>query len=229
MNPSFEELKKDGTLVYASGDVSVFGIQGSAWFNVDEWTAFIYIQEGSATINGDWIIRAKQYACLNSGYIKTGSDCVGFLVRVAVYKGLTMVGGPLESVGRLQYIDGCTDTMIIPPPKLGAPNLNHLHFPQEITQSQHTHPSVRVGMVAKGRGQCATPFGVVEMYEGMLFVIKPADGTMSEGLDGEQHPVGAHGFITTSEQMDVVAFHPDSSFGPTDEDHQMLNQTDVLP
>lgn len=229
MNPSFEELNKDGKLAYTSGNVDVFGIQGAAWFEVEGWTAFLYVQQGSALVNGDWVVRAKQYACINSGFIRAGSDCVGFLVRVGGYLGLEMVGGPLEATGRLQYIDGCTDTMIIPPPKLGEPNLNHLHFPPGISQSQHTHPSLRIGMVAKGRGQCATPFGTVEMYEGMLFVIKPADGTTAEGQDGQQHPVGAHGFITTSDHMDVVAFHPDSSFGPTDEDHQMLNQTDVLP
>ena len=57
------------------------------------------------------------------------------------------VGGPIEEdgnghlTGMLAYIDGCSDSILIHPPILGAPCLNHLHFPSGIKQTQHTHPS----------------------------------------------------------------------------------------
>jgi mannose-6-phosphate isomerase-like protein (cupin superfamily) len=71
---------------------------------------------------------------------------------------------------------------------------------------------MRVGMVTKGRGECVTPHGTYELRPGMAFII---------------HEDGEHKFRTSSECMDVVAFHPNSDFGPTDEEHPMLNMTFV--
>jgi len=34
-----------------------------------------------------------------------------------------------------------------------------------------------------------------------------------------------HSFFTFDESMDVLAWHPDSDFGPTDENHPMKNRT----
>ena len=34
-----------------------------------------------------------------------------------------------------------------------------------------------------------------------------------------------HSFRTTSDIMDIIAFHPDSDTGPTDENHPMINRT----
>ena len=39
-------------------------------------------------------------------------------------------------------------------------------------------------------------------------------------------PTGAmHSFHTGSECMDIIAFHPDSNYGPKPEDHPMINKT----
>jgi hypothetical protein len=139
-----------------------------------------------------------------------------------------MIGGPIEAEGRLKYIDGCTDSLLIPPVKMGDPCLNHLHFPSKIKQTPHTHPSHRIGIVAKGNGKCITPFGDLPLTEGMIFVIKEWDGTSYDtGLDGEMYPTGTHCFQTFDESMDVIAFHPDSDFGATDIDHPMINRTIV--
>lgn len=139
-----------------------------------------------------------------------------------------MIGGPIESEGRLKYIDGCTDSLLIPPVKMGDPCLNHLHFPSKIEQTPHTHPSHRIGIVAKGNGKCITPFGDLPLVEGMIFVIKEWDGkSYDTGLDGETYPTGTHCFQTFEESMDVIAFHPDSDFGATDIDHPMINRTIV--
>ena len=136
------------------------------------------------------------------------------------------IGGYIENEGRLKYIDGCTDSLLIPPVKLGDPCLNHLHFPSGIDQTQHTHPSHRIGIVARGNGECITPFGNLPLTQGMIFVIKEWDGqSYEEGLDGKLHPIGEHAFKTFDENMDVIAFHPDSDFGATDIEHPMINRT----
>ena len=126
------------------------------------------------------------------------------------FRAIPMVGGPIEARGRLRYIDGCSDSLLVSPPVAGNPCLNHLHFPPEITQTQHVHPSMRVGMIARGGGCCLTPRGVLSLHRGLIFVI-PARTI--------------HGFQTFTEPMDVIAYHPDSDHGPRDEDHPMINRT----
>ena len=61
-----------------------------------------------------------------------------------------MLGGPIERAGRLRYIDGCTDSLLIPPWRMGEACLNHLHIPAGTKQTMHTHPSDRIGVVFKG-------------------------------------------------------------------------------
>jgi hypothetical protein len=42
------------------------------------------------------------------------------------------------------------------------------------------------------------------------------------------HPEGKHKFRTGPDSpMRVLAYHPDSDFGPTDQDHPMINRTMV--
>lgn len=136
--------------------------------------------------------------------------------------------GEIEDEGRLNYIDGCTDSLLLNPVKMGDPCLNHLHFPPGIDQTQHTHPSHRIGIVASGYGECITPFGNLSLEPETIFVIKEWDGnTYAPGKDGQEYPIGQHAFRTYDKGMDVIAFHPDSDFGPTDDDHPMINRTIV--
>ena len=130
-------------------------------------------------------------------------------------RGTFMVGGPAEDLGRLRYIDGCTDSLLIPPTMKGDACLNLLHFPAGVDQTEHTHPSDRIGIIASGRGRCAFRDeegpGVVELEPGMIFVIKAG---------------GHHKFATPhGSPMRVIAYHPDSDYGPTHQDHPMLNRT----
>lgn len=131
------------------------------------------------------------------------------------YRGLLAIGGRVEPWGRLRYIDGCTDTCLVPPPRQGDPCLNALYFPPDTKQTLHVHPSLRAGVVIAGEGVCKTPSGDHSLYPGRVFFLPPETW---------------HAFHTgtgSGEQaaLTVLAFHPDSDFGPSDDDHPMLNRT----
>jgi hypothetical protein len=143
-------------------------------------------------------------------FLDSGS---GIIFNTRQYKPQQMFGGPVEGWGRLRYIDGCTDSLLIPPVKFGDPCLNALYFPSGINQTQHTHPSLRAGLVIRGRGECVTPSARTRLVPGVCFIIE------TDGL---------HYFRTPdNEQMTVIAFHPDSDMGPKDDDHPMVNRTIV--
>lgn len=134
----------------------------------------------------------------------------GIVVTRTDYDGFFQIGGPVEETGRLKYIDGCTDSLLIPPVKLGDPCLNLLCFPPGIDQTMHTHPSARAGLIYSGEGECITPEGVIPLTPGMIFNIPPE---------------GKHKFRTRYQPMRVIAFHPNSDYGPTDECHPMKSMT----
>lgn len=209
----------------------------------DNCSYYVYIYEGTAGLYINNVIRAAitkgQYFSV-SGYfnLQIIDECYkAVIIEVLHEKGIypntnfsavTTIGGPIEKTGRLKYIDGCTDSVLINPVKMGDPCLNHLHFPSNITQTPHTHPSHRIGIVAKGEGECITPFGNLPLIEGMIFVIKAWDGkSYDKGLDGNSYEVGNHCFYTYESSMDVIAFHPDSDFGAQDINHPMINRTIV--
>src|SRR5205814_4780081 len=124
----------------------------------------------------------------------------GLVVTRLGYRGFFHVGGPVEETGRLRYIDGCTDSLLIPPVLLGDPCLNLLHIPPGTRQTAHTHPSIRVGLIARGCGECVTPGGRFPLRPGLAFVI--AAGAL-------------HSVHTGREPLLVTAYHPDSDLGPT--------------
>lgn len=137
---------------------------------------------------------------------------MGVLIERVGFRGMFQLGGPIEDRGRLAYIDGCNDTLLIGPLVKGDPCLNHLHFPAGIRQTSHTHPTVRIGIVAKGRGICVTPEETYDLTPGLCWCL----------------PVGGeHCFFTDAETMDIIAWHPDSDTGPWRDDHPMVNRTYV--
>ncbi|MCJ9750397.1 AraC family ligand binding domain-containing protein [Neorhizobium sp. BETTINA12A] len=142
----------------------------------------------------------------------TGSGTGYGVLRIG-YIGLASVGGPVEERGRLKYIDGCSDTLLISPPLRGDPCFNFLHFPTGIDQTKHTHPSIRAGLIHKGSGVCHTAEGTETLSPGKMFIL---------------YPDAIHAFSTDGTQgMSLTVFHPDSDFGPTHDEHPMLNRTIV--
>jgi quercetin dioxygenase-like cupin family protein len=134
----------------------------------------------------------------------------GFLCSRKAYRGLPIWGGPIETFGRLKYIDGCSDTLLLAPPIKGDPCLNYLYIPPGVSQTPHTHPSVRVGCILDGAGICQLASKTIDLVSGDVFVL-PTDEL--------------HGFHTQGQHLRVVVYHPDSDFGPTDEAHPMINRT----
>ncbi len=203
---------------------------------------YIYLYSGVSNLEqsgrAPQILNEGMFASVHGDFVlKCGDNSKAIVIETINEKGeykkdnfsaYYMLGGPIEETGRLKYIDGCTDSLLLNPVKMGNPCLNHLHFPHSIDQTLHTHPTHRIGIVARGHGECITPFGNLPLYKEMIFVIKEWDGkTMRKGLDGKDYPVGLHAFRTFDETMDVIAFHPDSDFGSTDEVHPMINRTIV--
>lgn len=217
------------------------GSEGSAFIGKKDCTYHVYIYSGELLFKND---KTPVMTLQNEFYLSVHGEfsLLGIGQAVIIESHVKKEGcfyaknnytamlhiGKAEEKGRLKYIDGCTDSLLIPPVKLGDACLNHLHFPKNIDQTAHTHPSHRIGVVAKGNGMCKTPFGNMELTQGMIFVIKAWDGfSYSTGLDGKEHPNGEHSFETYENNMDVIAFHPDSDFGATDEMHPMINRTIV--
>tara|TARA_R110000744_G_scaffold72668_6_gene145759 strand:+ start:160 stop:948 length:789 start_codon:yes stop_codon:yes gene_type:complete len=191
-------------------------------------TYYGYVFKGDSKlslINNTYNLKTGMYfSCTEKFTISGGS---GILIKRIGEKSMFMIGGPIEREGRLNYIDGCTDSLLVPPTLLGNACLNHLHFPSGINQTMHTHPSMRVGIVARGSGNCITPFGNKKLYTGQVFVIHQETGKKTIGIDGKNYLNGSHCFQTFDKEMDVIAYHPDSDFGPEHEEHPMINMTIV--
>ena len=156
-------------------------------------------------------LQSGQFASITGAFTLTGGT--GIIIKMKQCRPMFMMGGPIEERGRLKYIDGCTDSLLLSPTKCGNPCFNALYFPPSINQTTHTHPSLRVGLVVSGQGECITPEKVIPLEAGLAFVIETD---------------GVHSFRTFDDSgMVVVAYHPDSDFGPRDEDHPMINRTIV--
>jgi quercetin dioxygenase-like cupin family protein len=178
-----------------------------------EGTTYIAVAGGMVIANDVALSPAMFAAVVGQDMVAANSSARALAVQAKHYTGMRMIGGPVERTGRLRYIDGCTDTGLIGPIRQGDPCLNHLHFPPMIVQTLHTHPSIRIGLVVRGRGLCRSPSGNFPLETGSCFVI-PTDAV--------------HGFSTKADTMDIIAFHPDSLVGPTDELHQMLEATQPI-
>jgi hypothetical protein len=93
------------------------------------------------------------------GGFKLSGDGQASVIGREGYRGMFNVGGPVEKSGRLCYIDNCSVSQLIPPARLGDPTFQLLVFPPGVEQTEHIHPTIRLGMVVWGHGQCRLPDG----------------------------------------------------------------------
>lgn len=185
-----------------------------AYVRGDSTAHVLVISENQAFIvsAGFWFSTPGGFI-LESGF----GDADVVIFQKSDYRG-TLSQGMVEDDGRLNYIDGCKDSILYAPIKKGLPCFNALYMPSNIHQTMHTHPSTRAGLIIKsGKGIfCETPTGVYHLKEGDVFFL-PAD---------VEHKFRTDQADDDSELM-LVAYHPDSDFGPEDENHPMINRTIV--
>lgn len=142
----------------------------------------------------------------------TAQDKLFIIVRLGYMVPSTI--GWVEKQGRLSYIDGCSDSLLVFPARLGDASLNLLYFPPGINQTFHRHPSIRLGCVIDGSGFSDN---------GELNNVKTVE--LSTGVGFCLPEQERHRFKTNNSSMTVVAFHPDGDWGPSDHNHTMLNRT----
>jgi quercetin dioxygenase-like cupin family protein len=182
----------------------------------DSGTLFGFVESGILFIKTQkisWPVSTGQWFCIPEKKVDLtiAKNSRVFITQRKDYNGLQSMGGPIESEGRLKYIDGCTDSLLVSPPLLGDPCLNLLHFPPEINQTMHTHPSSRTGIVASGEGFCVTENSEFNLKPGMIFYLPKNT---------------KHNFKTeVDKNLNVISYHPDSDWGPTHELHPMINRT----
>jgi len=190
-----------------SGEIKGFNPQGTAYVMLNNAT-FTGEESSFRKINGA--------LCLNNMFTvdcQTGGNGV-----VIEYDGLKLSENRYYiqtelGMGNLSYMDGGTNTTAINPGRLGDPVINYVHFPAGMTQTLHTHPSHRVGMVLKGRGR-------VEL-DSSNFELKPGDVFFM------QRNV-LHNFTCPyNEDVVLFVFAPDSGTGPTDEVNPLKIRTYV--
>lgn len=211
---AFTPLVIRSGLLLDLGDIQVWGWMEKPLTLPPGATAFGMVTTGQTQLRDAetrvFDLNAGMFFVLPDGGVARGGS--GLVIAWAGYQGLRQIGGPLEATGRLRYIDGCSDTLLVCPPRLGDPCLNHLHIPPRTDQTPHTHPSMRIGVILRGTGECRTPDGSYPLEPGMGWYI----------------PTGClHSFFTQNEALDVIAWHPDSDFGPRDDDHPMINRTQI--
>lgn len=175
-------------------------------------TIYGFVIEGEVVLPNGWVAKAEQYFCYAAKgaeeFVTNGTAV--FIERLG-FLGQNTLGGPLEKSGRLCYIDGCSDSLLVYPPRCGDPSLNLLYFPPGIDQTFHIHPSMRLGVVVRGSGKSTLLKETIDLEVGDMFCIEERE---------------YHRFRTEQDQtLTVVAFHPDGDWGPTDQNHTMLNRT----
>lgn len=213
-----EQIKKGVRCIQGDLDqftLNTFELNSGEMINISSEGFYLFLLEGKLVVNltsyNEIIIHDLMYAAAyGTGELVAKSKCKGIMIICTNIKPLFSFGGPIENVGRLKYIDGCSDTLLISPSRLGEPCLNLLHFPAQTNQTMHHHPSFRFGMVVTGTGESVGENGKVVLNEGDVFYIP-------KNIE--------HKFNTYQSEMNVIAFHPDSDWGPTDETHPMKNRT----
>ena len=88
--------------------------------------------------------------------------------------------------------------------------MSALYFPKKTAQSFHSHPSIRLGFVLSGEGTADLGAKKLPLKTGDAFLIDAFE---------------PHRFLTEKSEMVVIAYHPESDWGPSDHIHPMINRT----
>jgi hypothetical protein len=189
-------------------------LSGERDFTEEFTHTFGYVHSGKVKLSqgADFqcVLSAGMHLSVAGSFRVSGDGAAVFFQRVG-FRGLTQIGGPIEKIGRLCYIDNCMNSVLVSPPRVGDACMNLLSFPPNVEQTLHVHPSTRLGIVAAGEGKCVSPGRPdVALKEGEVFVLE------------EAYP---HCFHSSSAGLLIIAYHPDSDVGPSDLKNPMLSRT----
>lgn len=190
-------------------------VKNENFLSMPHTTNYGFVLNGYVDFKNGQVAQKNQYFCIwtkNKETFTVSGEAI-FMCRIG-YKGQNCIGGPLEEQGRLSYIDGCSDSLLVYPPRQGDPSLSALYFPPGIDQTYHSHPSIRLGVVVQGRG-----------YASVMQDNKPHEHALQTGDLFCIEEKEIHRFKTIDQSMIVVPFHPDGDWGPTDHNHSMINRT----
>ncbi len=193
----------------------LLGYKNSSFANEDPNSHFFgFVTKGSLNIGVKGRpaqpVFENQYFSVPGAFLLEGKGEAVLFQRFG-YRGFFQIGGPIESSGRLCYIDHSRTSLLVSPPRNGDPCLNLLTFPALIEQTPHIHPTIRLGVVVAGSGQCVLGSNKkISLEPGLAFCIE--EGAL-------------HCFHSGKNGLSVIAYHPDSDGGPTDSSHPMLNRT----
>lgn len=186
------------------------------WADTQGASHYGVVHTGSATVQVDGIsykIQAGQYFAFSGRRITPTGISRDFHAAAFTRLGYRVPCsvGQIEIQGRLSYIDGCSDSLLVYPSRKGDPSLNLLYFPPGIEQTFHSHPSIRLGTVLSGEGTACYGAGITtDLKPGTIFMLPQ---------------MSRHRFCTADSEMRIAAFHPDGDWGPEDHNHTMLNRT----
>jgi hypothetical protein len=170
---------------------------------------FIMMMDGTITFDNSDKISGCFSASVNTGFNVSG---IGMVIDTPGYlmpnQSITRFTPGI--LGNLSYIDGCSNSNLIDPPRSGDPCINYLYFPPGINQTFHTHPSYRIGLVLSGYGYAETVDDKKILETGTMFIL-------------ERHTL--HRFFTEDSHLSLMVFHPDSEDGPRDEFNPMKSRT----
>jgi mannose-6-phosphate isomerase-like protein (cupin superfamily) len=189
-------------------------VNNSTYLQPSWTTVYGIVYSGEVVIPNSKVGVQHEYFCISNKTENTQQIHVNGIAALFTrfgFIGQNSLGGPVEKSGRLCYIDGCSDSMLVYPPRQGDPSLNLLVFPPNVDQSFHIHPSIRFGFVLDGHGIASFKTHEESLTPGTMFCIEERE---------------LHRFKTGDNQtMTIVAYHPDGDWGPTDENHAMINRT----
>jgi mannose-6-phosphate isomerase-like protein (cupin superfamily) len=188
--------------------LNIIPINGTHEFEDTKITRWVIVNGGveSDTYNMKGVIACS----VNTAFTVTGHGVVIETLGVRMPENRFSTVNP-NTQGHLSYIDGCSNTNLIDPPRNGDPCLNYLYFPSGIDQTFHTHPSIRIGYILSGSGIASMKDEDIPLEAGNLFIL-------------DRHAL--HRFRTTAENtMSLAVFHPDSEDGPRDEHNPMKTRT----
>jgi mannose-6-phosphate isomerase-like protein (cupin superfamily) len=177
-------------------------------------THFGFVLEGRAdlvTSIGRFPLAQGMYFSVSGEGVVRGAG-VGMVFSSLGTHGLFSIGGPIEERGRLRYIDGSTDSLLVSPVTKGDPCLNALYFPAGTRQTPHLHRTFRVVVVARGSGSLCVDDRELPLATGRSAVVRA--GTR-------------YAFRTYAEPMVAIVYHPDSEHGPTHDEHPVITGTIV--